>query len=286
MINSRDIYKLIPRKYVKSTEYIFKGIILPKLYPEDKTSVKVFANSYPKAGTNLLKSFFEHNPKFNNKLIYHIDPGILNNFFSSLLNNQNKGQVLTSHMPYSDYLSNLLFQKKVKNIFIIRDVRDILVSNYKYLTYKDKYHRLHKYFNSLKSDNERLRVLIEGIDIETGVSKKKETIGEYSERFLGWFKDKTCLVVKFEELIGDAGGGSDQLRNETIDKILDYLSVNLSKSAIVSLRKSLFSPNAKTFRKGQIGDWKNHFNEENKKIFKIHAGQLLLDMGYEKDFNW
>jgi DNA gyrase/topoisomerase IV subunit B len=39
-------------------------------------------------------------------------------------------------------------------------------------------------------------------------------------------------------------------------------------------------------RKGVSGDWKNYFNEEAKDIFKRHAGDLLIKLGYEKDLNW
>ena len=41
-----------------------------------------------------------------------------------------------------------------------------------------------------------------------------------------------------------------------------------------------------TFRTGQIGSWKYYFNKKHKKVFKKIAGQLLIDLGYEKDFEW
>lgn len=40
------------------------------------------------------------------------------------------------------------------------------------------------------------------------------------------------------------------------------------------------------FRKGESGDWKNHFNEEHKKYFKIKYNNLLVKLGYEDDNNW
>lgn len=40
------------------------------------------------------------------------------------------------------------------------------------------------------------------------------------------------------------------------------------------------------FRKGVAGDWKNVFTEEDKRIFKEHAGELLVELGYENDGNW
>ena len=48
----------------------------------------------------------------------------------------------------------------------------------------------------------------------------------------------------------------------------------------------LFSEPTQTFRKGVAGEWKTHFKEAHKRVFKEIAGQLLIDLGYEKDFNW
>lgn len=41
------------------------------------------------------------------------------------------------------------------------------------------------------------------------------------------------------------------------------------------------------YRKGIIGDWRNYFTERDKEQFKQSgAGQLLIDLGYEKDNSW
>jgi hypothetical protein len=40
------------------------------------------------------------------------------------------------------------------------------------------------------------------------------------------------------------------------------------------------------FRKGIAGDWKNAFTESDKQDFKAVAGDLLIELGYEKDNDW
>ncbi|HET9225254.1 MAG TPA: sulfotransferase [Thermoanaerobaculia bacterium] len=40
------------------------------------------------------------------------------------------------------------------------------------------------------------------------------------------------------------------------------------------------------YRKGIAGDWKNHFGDEDKRIFKEIAGEMLVRLGYEKDLSW
>ena len=39
-------------------------------------------------------------------------------------------------------------------------------------------------------------------------------------------------------------------------------------------------------RKGIAGDWRNHFTDRVKFLFKLQYGQLLIDAGYERDLNW
>ena len=41
-----------------------------------------------------------------------------------------------------------------------------------------------------------------------------------------------------------------------------------------------------TFRKGQIGNWKNIFGRAEIDLFKELTGNLLIELGYEKTKNW
>ncbi len=40
------------------------------------------------------------------------------------------------------------------------------------------------------------------------------------------------------------------------------------------------------WRKGVSGDWRNHFTNEDKSMFKSIAGELLVELGYEQDLDW
>lgn len=39
-------------------------------------------------------------------------------------------------------------------------------------------------------------------------------------------------------------------------------------------------------RKGQAGDWRNHFTSEAAKIFDKQCGDMLIQAGYESDHSW
>jgi len=40
------------------------------------------------------------------------------------------------------------------------------------------------------------------------------------------------------------------------------------------------------YRKGISGDWKNHFTDAHKHLFKENWGVLFVQLGYERDLNW
>jgi hypothetical protein len=43
---------------------------------------------------------------------------------------------------------------------------------------------------------------------------------------------------------------------------------------------------AAEWRKGVGGDWRNHFTNDDKALFKSIAGELLIELGYEKNTSW
>jgi hypothetical protein len=58
------------------------------------------------------------------------------------------------------------------------------------------------------------------------------------------------------------------------------------KTAIGALKSSIIPRKSGTFRKGRPGGWQEHFSPRNKQVFKEVAGDLLIQMGYEKNLDW
>jgi sulfotransferase 6B1 len=56
--------------------------------------------------------------------------------------------------------------------------------------------------------------------------------------------------------------------------------------AVATLSASMDPKRSPTFRQGKSGGWRKHFTPEIRDLFKQTAGQLLIDLGYEKDLNW
>ncbi|WP_446348093.1 sulfotransferase domain-containing protein [Coleofasciculus sp. F4-SAH-05] len=52
------------------------------------------------------------------------------------------------------------------------------------------------------------------------------------------------------------------------------------------MAKNVFYKKSRTFRKGTIGDWRNHFTNEHKQAFKDVCGDILIKMGYADGYDW
>ncbi len=80
-------------------------------------------------------------------------------------------------------------------------------------------------------------------------------------------------------LLGFLGAGTDP---ETVDHCVSSASFEkLSKG-----RRPGEEDPSSFYRKGVAGDWKNHFTDRDKEVFKEEAGELLVRLGYERDLDW
>jgi len=276
------------RKILKRIQYIVMRNVVPINEAERialNNSPRVLVNSIPKSGTHLLREVLNQLPGIIPRWTYHVDHQIEG--YRKQFQYGRCGQVLTAHMSWEPGLLSLLNNKNYRIILMVRDLRDIAVSSAFYGGYKDKSHRLYNYLSSLSSDDERLMAQIKGIDghfLSDGVRSK--SWGEHASEFLPWLNEDNCLLVRFEDLIGEDGGGDWLTQMKAIESVTRHLGFTLTEEEINKIANNAFKAKARTFRKGQIGDWKNHFKDEHVKAFKETAGQALIEMGYEQNFDW
>ncbi|NWF63077.1 MAG: sulfotransferase domain-containing protein [Chloroflexi bacterium] len=164
--------------------------------------------------------------------------------------------------------------------FIFRDPRDVVVSHVFYVTEMEARHVHHEYYQSLPDFDSRLKISILG---RPDTNIEFPNIADRFAPYLGWLDQKEVLTIHFEDLIHD--------RAATLTSIMDHLlsrvTLRASRQLILSsLEASIHPTKSPTFRSGKTGEWKKHFTEEHKKIFKEVAGDLLIKLGYEKDSAW
>lgn len=251
----------------------------------------VFGNAIPKAGSHLLIQVLLGLTKVGP----FVDPGFppVNRFEGNTrleipdrikeLNRMRPGDVRYGYAACREPFLSAITGPGRASVFIYRDPRDVVVSHIFYA--KDIYldHGMHDYYkNVLTTMEERLNVEIEGCTLP---GLELPSIWErYAENF-GWFEREDVLCLKFEDLILN--------KEKAVGELVDYIEgfgVEFSVPRSEAIEIIIQSNNPKksgTFRKGQPGNWKTHFTEENKRRFKAVAGDLLSRLGYEEDDqNW
>ena len=210
--------------------------------------MRVIANSVPKSGTNLIKTLLENLPFLNRCRDYHLDMRCKD--IARQIDHIRSGQFVRSHIPYDPLLSARIYESGVKNIFMIRNSRDIVVSTAHYIVNGDKNHRLTKYMRGLSSFDKVISACIRGVDSPYGLgSRASPSIREHLDLYTGWLTAKNCKIIKFEDLIGVKGGGSLGSQHRCLQEILLHLEVHLSQEEISFLCTKVFSSSSRNFEK-------------------------------------
>jgi len=191
---------------------------------------------------------------------------------------------------------NFTFQlKNIRGFHVIRDPRDIAVSSY----FSHLFSHPTNIWEALKEHREKLRVLpkSEGLllDIEfihKGVFECLQD-WDYSLPHILELKMEDLIhgpIQKFSEILNFLGLlEMDSSKSSSKRISLKKLSKILKKNSFLKLSGGR-NPGVENvhnhFRKGEPGDWKNHFTNKHKIFFKKRYGDLLIKLGYEKDNNW
>lgn len=265
----------------------------------------IFFNSLPKSGTHLLSKALEGLPGINHsgshlerkKIAEFVDPEVDYptvgredihipddlKAIERLLKTIKTGEYLTSHMVFNPPMHELLIKMNFKTLLLLRDPRDVVLSWANFIA-KEESHLLYPFFKN-KSLDYRITSGIRGIEKEITGTRRQPPIEELIRRHSKWKTDGDAFLVKFEDLIGEKGGGSKRKQRKVIKGLVKFLEMKCEKSLIVNVCDNLFG-GTYTFNKGVIGRWQETYTEEHKKIFKEKAGHLLIELGYEKNSRW
>src|SRR5215212_419142 len=66
-----------------------------------------------------------------------------------------------------------------------------------------------------------------------------------------------------------------------VERVARYLGVEVDEATMGVVEEGLFGV-GRTFRKGQIGGWREEFSEEHERAVREVLGSLLVEMGYER----
>lgn len=252
----------------------------------------ILANSIPKSGTHVLSRLLSLYPKVLNSG-HHIrlrehrgldgapDWSRVRNALAPIGN----GQFGTSHFPAEPELKDLLTSRGFRVVFMVRDPRDMVLS-YLFYVLKRPHHFLHdRLVHDYKDDHARLMAIIQGIPAPNprdAIPSARQRLDDYID-WLDWEFAYTC---RFEELIGSRGGGSDLQQIDEVRRIGSFIRRPVSESTAARIADLVWSQDSITFRKGVIGDWREHFTDHHRDAMKDLLGDYLVQLGYETTDEW
>lgn len=186
-------------------------------------------------------------------------------------------RLFTSHLPY--LLMPRIDNTTAKIVYVARNPKDVAVSTYFHIQSKLGYEG---------TWDEHFQEFLNG---DVG-------FGPYFDHILSWWrasqKDKNILFLKYEDMKLDHAGN--------VAKLASFLDIQADSGLIQSVvRLSSFQSmtsnettnfewipqrvdKPKHFRKGDIGDWRNHFSAEQSKQMDGLIMEKLKDSGLQFDF--
>lgn len=193
------------------------------------------------------------------------------------------GRFLTAHLNFHPNVHAALVRMNFKILLMMRDPRDVVVSWADYIA-KEENHLLYPFFSGTDPDY-RISCGIQGVSGEVTRTRRQPAIAELISGHTKWKTQGGAFLVRFEELIGEKGGGSREVQQGLIGQLAEFLETDCDVSVIDTICDNLFG-GTYTFNSGLIGRWRERFTEAHKALFKKEAGRFLIDLGYETDMSW
>ena len=260
---------------------------------EDAVNPRVFFTSIPKCGKNLLYSMFASLGFVRHKQetdVYAQDAytcllkGINYvyadadckygrfSLFAHELGRMQPNSIFHRHLLPLPEFFRALAHARIKPILVIRDPRDALLSAAHYANHHGKPDHFVGLLPSRRL-KDIVRVLLSG---------EQGTVGfaDHFDAYLPWLQEPNTLVVRFEDLIGERGGGSRPRQLEVVAQTLGHVGLPADPGRVAQAADRVFNPRAGTFFRGKIGEWARLNDAVLDDLFMRHAGHLLGRWGY------
>lgn len=276
---SRDLARQMPRALLRLASHQDSFQAFPPL----------IANSVPKSGTHLLKQILSVFPDASFwGTFWACQPSVSFKVRSkakmvAAIQALVPGELVPAHLFYEPEFHAALRDKNAIHFFIYRDPRDLVISEAFYLTHMNRWHRLHKFFKNLGSDEERISFAILG-DSYMRLPYYYPDVAERYSRYLGWLSTEKVCSVKFEELIHDH---REAIIRHMVNFYIGETGKQIDADELVERAIRNINPfKSHTFREGKAGRWRELLTPTHKEQLKSVAGDLLIRLGYEKDLDW
>lgn len=197
-----------------------------------------------------------------------------------------------------DFLFDVFPPPHARFLSMIRDGRDAVISNLFLIFRENRFDRLPPDASAHAMAAREFHALGRGTPVPL-----------FSAPLLRWlvtdWVDSICGARRAADLYGPSGSFFE-IRYESLvadtptqlEQLFSWLGVSTEPALIEGIiaenrfekasggRARGQSEPLAEFRNGLVGDWRNHFTEDDKHLFKAIAGGLLIELGYEQTMAW
>ncbi len=257
---------------------------------------RIFVNSLPKAGTHLLMTALDQFPGVRIAGLHLMKKRILRDhddlvesssnidwdLVRRLLDSRAKtGQYVTTHIWGHPEIFEILDQLGYRSIFIVRDPRDIVVSSGAYIARLRRHPSHRRFTEEFTTDLQRDMAIINGYPPDSNGPGRVPLRGRL-EGFKPWLTAPGVLRCRFEDLVGERGGGSSRAQLDTIREIGTHIGQPVDADGAQQIADKAWSPTSATFRAGVIGEWRERLDQSTLAAFNASIdAELLGAYGYE-----
>lgn len=231
---------------------------------------KILVNSGAKAGTTWMRTMICSLPGY--------EPVIVDKVHTpDLLCELRPYQVWHGHLGYSANLMNVLNTNDIRTVFVYRDLRDVIISNYFHLHELNPKRAPEGFLE--KDIDELLRPEV----LPTWCAPVK-----HFALLPQWLNEKSVVNVRYEDLkvspIEEMTRVFSELGLSVSTELVEWIVHECSFEKQSGREPGNEVSNA-PLRKGIIGDWKNYFSKSLARQFDEVYGDLLKAGGYELSFS-
>jgi hypothetical protein len=230
----------------------------------------IFFSTYPRSGTTWTRfTMFEiltgENATFESVNSLMLGVGMHDRARSVL---PNGGRLIGTHEG---------FRKEYKrSIYLLRDVRDVILSEYAFMTALDRFHGDMDQF---------LKAFFKGK--VTGYGSWPRHVASWLE--CPYYGTDDLLILRYEDLRRDPEAGfTKMLRFGGLERDPEQIRRAIANNSVEQMRaKELQSPRKASvrgqfIRTGKVGGWAGKFTPEQLDTIDYHAGDVMDRMGYER----
>lgn len=190
-----------------------------------------------------------------------------------------------------------VWKRYPKCVYVIRDGRDALISQYFFLS-RSLPEGDHPQMTAVQ--RRTFPGLVNKTNVKDNIdsflimqlAKPSSARANWGKHVRSYFEvnNSNVVLLRYEDLLGDGPNtlaqAMSKLTSQPVDLERAQRSIDHFSFKTQSGRSAGQEDRSALLRKGQTGDWRNHFTHETAKIFDKHCGDMLIQAGYESDHSW